>query len=733
MAHVLPEFPPHKNRSMDISSTLALAGSYVEAGRFGEAEKLYRQVLTLKPEEPNALYGLGCVALMAQAYEDAVRLLNAAVRKVPRAGHWHFSLGDALRYAGKLPEALRAYEKAAKLLPDNATVHNNLGAAYQETGDHKRAVQAFRRTVDLAPQDPQYLTNLGAALQKLERNAEALACFEKALAAEPNWGPAWMDKGAVFLAEGRFEEAIPALEQAGALMPDLQEPRDNLAIALGYCGRREEAIALLEESLKRNPTPLTYQTLTRALRMEYRPTEAEKQAREGINRFPNKAALYLGLALTLTEQGRIHEALAAYANAESLAQGDGDTSGGIAFCLNAIVVPPSQQKAAAEATGRALAAKPIRPGPLPPRNPERRLRIGYLSPDLRKHSVAYFLQGLLAAHDRQQVEVFCYAANATRDEMTERLNALADEWRDISRLTDDEAAHRIVQDKIDILVDLAGYTTGHRLGVLARRPAPVQITYMGYPSTTGLSAIDYRFTDALADPLGLTDAWYTERLLRLPRIFLAYAPPEAPEVNPLPGLRGQALTFGSFNAIHKLSDQTLDMWTQLLAAVPGSRLLLKTGSFSDAGVRDRFYRLFAERGIGTERLDLRGFEKETQGHLAVYHDVDIALDTFPYNGTTTTCEALYMGVPVVTLAGETHAARVGASLLHALGLEHLVATTPDAFVETASRLAGNLAELATLRQSMRQRMAGSPLMDSAGLARAIEAAYRQVWQAACRR
>jgi len=718
---------------MDIPSTLTLASSHIEAGRFGEAEKLYRQVLALKPEEPNALYGLGCVALMAQAYEDAVRLLNAAVRKVPRAGHWHLTLGDALRYAGKLPEALRAYEKAAKLLPDHATVHNNLGAAYQETGDHKRALQEFRRTVDLAPQDPQYLTNLGAALQKLERNAEALACFEKALAVEPNYAPAWMNKGAVLLAEGRFEEAVPALEQAGALMPDQQEPRDNLAVALGRCGRRAAAIILLENSLPRNPTPLTYQTLTRALSMEYRPTEAEKRAREGINRFPDKAALYISLALTLTEQGRIQESLAAYADAESLAQEDRDTSGGIAFYLNAVSVPPSEQRAAAEATGRALAAKPVRPGPLPPRNPDRRLRIGYLSPDFRKHSVAYFLHGLLAAHDRQQVEVFCYVANTTRDEMTERLNALADEWRDISHLTDDEAACRIVQDRIDIMVDLAGYTTGHRLGVLARRPAPVQITYLGYPSTTGLSAIDFRFTDAIADPPGLTDAWYTERLLRLPRVFLAYTPPEAPEVHMLPSLRGQALTFGSFNVIHKLSNQTLDMWAQLLVAVPDSRLLLKTASFSDAEVRDRFHRLFAERGISSERLDLRGFEKETKNHLAVYHDVDIALDTFPYNGTTTTCEALYMGVPVVTLAGETHAARVGASLLHALKLEHLVATSPDAFVETAKRLAANPAELATLRQSLRQRMTNSPLMDNASLARVIEAAYRQAWQEACRR
>lgn len=717
---------------MDIPSTLALAANHAEASRFAEAEKLYRQILEVKPEEANALYGLGYVALMAHAYDDAIRLLGAAVRKAPRVGHWHFSLGDALRCAGKLPEALRAYEKAAKLLPGNAAVHNNLGTAYQETGDHERAARVFRHTVDLAPQDAQYLTNLGSALQKLERNAEALTFFDKALAADPGWEPAWINKGSALLAEGRFEEAVPALEQAVALMPDLQEPRDNLAVALASCDRRKEAITLLESCLSRNPTPLTYQTLTKTLCIELRVTEADQRIREGIERFPDKASLYADLTRTLMQQGRLNEGFASYAQAKSLTQDAIDTTGASAFFLNAIGAPPEEQRAAAEETARALAAKPIRPRPLPPRNPERRLRIGYLSPDFRKHSVAYFLQGLLATHDRQQVEIYCYAANATRDEMTDRLQALADEWRNIALLRDEQAARQIVQDKIDILVDLAGYTGGHRLSVLARRPAPVQITYLGYPNTTGLSAIDYRFTDTLTDPPG-ADIWYSERLLRLPRVFLGYTPPAAPAVKALPSLRGAPLTFGSFNAIHKLSDATLNIWAQLLAALPASRLLLKAASFSDAAVRERFHQHFEQRGIDSGRIDLRGFEIDMQNHLALYNEIDIALDTFPYNGTTTTCEAMYMGVPVITLAGEAHAARVGASLLHALDLEHLVATNPEAFVAIAKRLAANSADLAALRQNLRQRMANSPLMDNAGLARVIESAYRQAWQEACRR
>jgi predicted O-linked N-acetylglucosamine transferase (SPINDLY family) len=341
---------------------------------------------------------------------------------------------------------------------------------------------------------------------------------------------------------------------------------------------------------------------------------------------------------------------------------------------------------------------------------------------------------LLHAHDRHEVEVVCYASNLLRDDMTEHLRNRADAWVDISRMTDDEAARRIQRDGIDILVDLAGHTSDNRLRVLARRPAPIQMTYLGYPNTTGLSTIQYRITDNWADPEGLTDPWYTEKLLRLPRPFLAFTPPEdAPLVEPAPASRGEPFTFGSFNAIHKLSDTTLDLWAAVLKRAPGSRLLLKTADFSDEGVMERYRSLFGARGIGPERLLLLGFEPERKSHLATYHRLDVALDTFPYHGTTTTCEALYMGVPVVTLVGNVHASRVGLSLLHAVGLEHLAAGSHDAFVDAAAHLAGHPEELATLRQTLRARMSASPLMDSTGLARAIEATYRQAWREACRR
>lgn len=712
---------------MDIASLLALAGGHVQSGRYDEAERLYRQILAVRPEEPNALYGLGYLALLARAYDDAARLLRAAVKKMPRAGQWYLTLGDALRYAHRPSEAMAAYEKAAKLMPDHAMAHNQLGAACQESGESGRALIHFRRAVDLSPDDPQYLTNLGGVLQVRGEHEEAIVYFRRALRADPDYAPALLNLGASLVASGRFQEAIAPLEQARARMPDFQEVTDNLAIALANNEQREEAIALLQEHLSPRGTPLTYQELADCLRLEHRYREAEEVARAGIARFPDRARLRVALGEVLSAAGRVEEAIAVYREAQDQVQDTSLCAAGIAFLLNAVESPPAAQRAAAQAAAQGLAGKPFK-RPTVRKGRGERLRIGYVSPDFRRHSVAYFFDALLRHHDRQRVEVFLYHANTARDDMTERFAALADAWREIGTLSDEQAGGRIIKDGIDILVDLAGHTAGNRLGIFARRAAPLQFTYLGYPNTTGLPTMDYRLTDGLADPEGLTDPYYSERLLRLPRVFLAYtAPEDAPPVAAPPlGQTGQ-LTFGSFNAIHKLSDPVLDLWAAVLAAVPGSRLLLKTGALTSPDVRAWLTERFQRRGISPSRLSLLGFAKTRESHLATYGQVDIALDTFPYHGTTTTCEALYMGVPVLTLAGATHASRVGVSLLSSLGLKEYIAEHPADFVARAVALARAPDQLAALRNGLRDRLAASPLMDGAGLAQAVEAAYRQAW------
>ena len=365
-------------------------------------------------------------------------------------------------------------------------------------------------------------------------------------------------------------------------------------------------------------------------------------------------------------------------------------------------------------------------------NPDRRLRVGFISPDFRGHSVSFFFLPVLQHLDRTAVETFCYAYVDRPDDMTNMLRAASDHWRDVASMPDEEIARQVRADRIDILVDLAGHTSDNRLLVLARRPAPVQATYLGYPNTTGTTAVDWRIVDRATDPAH-ADAYAVERLMRLDRCFLAYRPIDYPEVLDPPCLANGHVTFGSFNNVAKLNDTVFETWAATLHRVPASRLLLKHDMSHDPVVRDRIADAFGRRGIAADRIELIQRTRGRVDHLATYGRVDIALDTFPYNGTTTTCEALWMGVPVVTLAGAVHAGRVGVSLLQTLGLASCIAQDLREYALTATQLAGSPGLLATLRRMLRGEMAASPLMDEVGLGASLTAAFRAMWQDHCRR
>ena len=362
--------------------------------------------------------------------------------------------------------------------------------------------------------------------------------------------------------------------------------------------------------------------------------------------------------------------------------------------------------------------------------PERRLRIGYVSPNLSRHSVGYFIEPVLRAHDRDRFEVFCYYNHALADDATARMREAAHGWREIADANDDTVARMVRDDRIDILVDLAGHSKGNRLGAFARRPAPVQMTWLGYPDTTGLAAVDYRITDDQADPAPAAASRHTEMLLRIDDCFLCYAPPsDAPAVQPRGA--GAALTFSSFNNLAKLNAETLELWGRILAGAPGSRLMLKSPALNFPDTVDRLLDSLDRAGIEAARVELRGWIGDRRHHLELYNEIDIALDTFPYNGTTTTCEALWMGVPVITRAGEVHMSRVGASLLHCAGLDQFVAHDAAAYVRLAGELARDAAARAALRAELRTRLRASPLLDHAGFTQKLEAQYRRAWRQSC--
>ncbi|MEO8214471.1 MAG: hypothetical protein ABI560_14820, partial [Myxococcales bacterium] len=383
-------------------------------------------------------------------------------------------------------------------------------------------------------------------------------------------------------------------------------------------------------------------------------------------------------------------------------------------------------------------AAPLDPGPrgaslVTDSSPDRRLRVGYVSGDLRSHSVASFIEPILEAHDRSAVELFCYS-DGIADAVTARIKAVAgaDGWRETRMLTDAALAARVIEDGIDILVDLAGHSADNRLLAFARRPAPVQVTYCGYPGTTGVAAIGWRLTDAEADPRGDSDSHYSERLWRLPHGFLCFRPdPDAPAAGPLPAEANGFVTFGSFNNLSKLSEETLDLWGIILQMVPGSRLVLKSRGLSDLPPRQRLLHAFQARGVDPARVQTIAYAATPRQHLRLYDQIDIALDPFPYNGTTTTCEALWMGVPVVTVAGRTHAGRVGASLLHRVGYPELIASNRSQVLRIARGLAGDLPGLATLRNELRPKMMASALANPRLIAGDIEAAYRAMWRQWC--
>jgi protein O-GlcNAc transferase len=453
--------------------------------------------------------------------------------------------------------------------------------------------------------------------------------------------------------------------------------------------------------------------------------EAITSHRRAISLDADDAEAHSNLGKSFKELRRSEEAMAAYRQALALRP---DLSGVHSNLLLAMHHQHLDDHAIAEEHFRwqRQHAGPSSNGIEPPSQDERagrRLRIGYVSPDFREHSVTRFLLPLIANHDRKKFEIFAYAEVPAPDEITVRLQSHTDGWRDTVGLGDAEVAELIRKDGIDILVDLAGHTAGNRLLVFARRPAPVQVTWLGYPGTTGLDAMSHRLTDAHADPPGMTEDLHSESLVRLPHSAWCFAAIDSPAVGPRPR---RGVVFGCFNNFAKITETMLRLWAQVLAVVPDSSLLLKSSAFAENVTCERIRSLFQRHGITPERILLRDRTRSQAEHLTLYHEMDIALDTFPYHGTTTTCEAMWMGVPVVTLEGASHRSRVGVSLLSNVGLPQLIANSPEEYVRIASSLARDIPKLEAMQRTLRERMLGSPLMDASRFTRDIENAYEAI-------
>jgi protein O-GlcNAc transferase len=608
--------------------------------------------------------------------------------------------GNALEDQGEPAAALARYKQVLQLQPQSARAHLNAGNAYRLLGENAAAIVSYRQATALAPENASAHFNLATALFGQSAPQEAQQAYRSALGLRPDWVDAWIGLGCALEECRAPEEAVSAYSRAIAIQPT-------------HIG----AVANLSNlQVKMLDVPGARHTLT-----------------EYLGHVPHDRFIKQRLAYLEMDAGRVDESLAIQRALIKEQPNDFDAWNILFFqaCFRA-EVDTAEDLREHQHFGRLIESQ-VQPRPLAQPvsgDRERRLRVGYVSGDFKSHPAANFIHPVLRCHDRQRFEVFCYFTQNHGDHLTVEFKTLTDHWRDAGELNDDQLADQILQDRIDILVDLAGHSSGGRLGVFARKPAPLQYTWLGYLGTTGLSRMDYRLCDFHTDPVDVAEHWQTEVPARMPDSQWCYDQRCAvvPAPTPLPSLRHGYWTFGSFNNYRKLNPRVLAAWAGVLKAIPGSRLKLFSFQTEDAAVRVRD--ALAAHGVEAERLSwhLRGSPQE---HFGTFADVDVALDSFPYNGATTTCDALLMGVPVLAVAGDTTLARGAISLLNTIGMPDWIAASEALLPAVAQRQLADVDAIAQLRAALPQRMRASPLMDAPRFTRNLESQYHEAWQRWC--
>jgi len=697
---------------------LAIAG--VMQGQPDMARAHAQQAVTLSPNDAQAFFALGRAHKLAVELPQAQAAYRRAIELDPGYAEAHVSLGIALKHMGDLGAAIACYERALTLSPTMASALANLAYARAALAERSAAAGADRapaaalikdaqRAAALDPGNAQLHFNLGLMLRQARRRSDAIDAFNRALGLAPARLDCCLHLGHELSASGAFKTAAVLYERWQQVNPPTPSVMRALANLLAREGEAGQALHWAQKAAALDPDPKGWLQLCHAYQQCRRLSDSLAAGRQAIALSGRHWEMYsvpLMVASYLLEDpepiAELHSQFGEALDASLAAAGRVDGP-----ALQPVSAPPS--------TPAVAAGQP--------------LRVGYLSSDFINHSVAFFMGALLQHHDRSRFEVWCYHNRGWGDSMTEQLRALGHYWVECEHLSDEALVQRIRTDGIDILIDLSGHTAGGRLRVFGLGAAPLQVSYLGYPTATGVRGLHHRMSDAVIDP-GDMPGTGSETPLRLPVSMFCYRPPESPPIEAVaPSQRGP-ITFGSFNNLAKLSDRTLDLWAQVLRTVPASRLLLKAGAAADPANRQDIESYLATRGITADRLDLRARVEARTGHLSLYNEVDVALDTYPFNGATTTCEALWMGVPVVTLKGRTHTSRMGASILGAAGQSGWVTGSEQAFVDVACRLARDPAALGHWRISARAALQRSRLLDERAFAADFEQALLQAWAAA---
>jgi len=687
--------PAHPAYRYNLGNALAATGDFAEAAVAFEAAS------QSGPLQPEVWFGLGTACMELERYDEAIGAFRRAVGLEAGFADAQFNLGLALARTGRLPEAVTCYRAALKAQPGHQAAGLNLGNALWDLSDRRAALAAYDAVLAVAPEHVGALVNRGRALMSLGERTAARAALERALALDPSAGAAEINLGLLALEAGNHAAAEARFRRAIALRPEHVEAHLDLGLVHQERGELSQAIACCQA----------------ALALE-----------------PGQPEALLNLANLLAEQGDVAQALPHYRAAIQAAPAWPAARSAMLFALGYDASITADALFAAHRDFEQWCAPPV-PATAAPAistgavRPEaaRPLRIGFVSADFRGHSCGYFIEPLWRGLDREAFEIHAYSDVTRPDAATERLRGLATGWRDLAGRDDGEAADLVRADGIDILFDLGGHTARNRLLMFARKPAPVQVTWLGYGATTGLRAIDWRLSDSLLTPIDGREG-FAEGLWRLPRCSLCYLPPAAaPAVAPTPALANGYVTFGSFNTLAKLTPSTVAAWAEIGRAVPDSRFLVKARALADGPTRERVTAAFAAHGLGAERLDLMGHAPALDSHLSLYGRLDIALDTFPYNGGTTTCEALWMGVPVLSHAGDRVVARFGLAQLTAADCVAWAARDTAGLVAAAVDLGADIEALERTRRGLRARVAASSLCDATGFGVAAGDALRQMW------
>ncbi|MDP3586122.1 MAG: tetratricopeptide repeat protein [Thiobacillus sp.] len=733
----------HKQKAekpVPLNEALRQLDALFQAGRYAEMEAFARVVQRRHAKAPRVWYLLGMAALAQGRYQDAIQPLWHAVEHEPGMAPAQFNLGFALEELGRFDEALEAYRRTIEIAPQLADAHNNLGNVLQKLNRSSEALVAYDRALVLRPESAGYHMNRGDALRGMERLEEAISAYERALNLQPGLVEVHVNLALVLHLLGRYEESIEVSQRAIKLRPKYFDAYQGLGHALRRLKRYEDAAAAYRYAAELRPDEASsYISLGATLRDASRHDGALTALQRALELKPDSAAAINLFASTLLDLGRYDKAIDVYH--QGLALLSRDPEGFFSTYSNLLLVlnyrardTPETLLAKARVFGEKAAQKAVRfvdyDNPI---DPDRRLRVGLVSGDLGQHPVGYFLQNVLEHLASDKLELFVYATAERKDALNERLRRSIPHWHDasVAKMSDEVLANKIRADGIDILIDLAGHTSKNRLPVFAWKAAPVQVTWLGYLGTTGLDTMDYILADRWALPHG-EERQFTETPWRLPETYICFSPPDLTlEVEPLAALGEGYVTFGCFNNLNKISDQVVACWARVLQAVPGGRLYLKTKTLGVSEVREKLVSDFGRFGIAPERLILDGQFANHEEHFRAYHRVDIALDPFPYPGITTTVEALWMGVPVLSMKGDRFISHQGESILNNVGLPEWIAADEDDYVAKAVAFSGDIQELGALRAGLRERLRASPLCDAPRFAGNLEHALRGMWQKWC--